>query len=76
MKDEKLQCDISREAAKRPALSSGEINKYKFFTRKEILSFNRNQMMDQATFTYSPLGKTLEKQPEALEKHGEKQIGA
>lgn len=76
MKDEKLQCDISREAAKRPALSSGQINKYKFFTRKEILSFNRNQMMDQATFTYSPLGKTLEKQPEALEKHGEKQIGA
>ena len=76
MKDEKLQYDISREAAKRPALSSGEINKYKFFTRKEILPFNRNQMMDQATFTYSPFGKTLEKQPEALEKHGEKQIGA
>ena len=73
MKDEKLQYDISREAS---ALSSSEINKYKFFTCKEILPFNRNQMMDQATFTYSPFGKTLEKQPEALEKHGEKQIEA
>ena len=76
MKDEKLQYDISREAAKQSALSSGGINKYKFFTRKEILPFNGNQMMDQATFTYSPFGKTLEKQPEALEKHGEKQIEA
>ena len=28
IKDEKLQCDINREAAKISALSSGEIHKY------------------------------------------------
>ena len=28
IRDEKLQCDINREAAKISALSSGKINKY------------------------------------------------
>ena len=32
IKDEKLQYDINREAAKISALSSGKFNKYKYLT--------------------------------------------
>ena len=38
--DEKLQYDISREAAKISALSSGKINKYEYLTGEDILPFN------------------------------------
>ena len=38
MRDEKLQYDINREAAKIPALSSGKIDKYEFLAGEEILS--------------------------------------
>ena len=38
MQDEKLRCDINREAAKISALSSGIIGKYEYFTGKEILA--------------------------------------
>ena len=30
IRDEKLQCDINRETAKRSALSSGKIDKYEY----------------------------------------------
>ena len=40
IRDEKLQCDINREAAK-SALSSKRIDKYEYFTGEEILSFNQ-----------------------------------
>ena len=36
-KDEKLQYDTNREAAKISALSSGKIDKYEYLTGKEIL---------------------------------------
>ena len=35
--DEKIQHDINREAAKTSALSSGNIDKYEYFTGEEIL---------------------------------------
>ena len=42
IKDEKLQSDIDREAAKISALSSGKIDKFEYLTGKEILpSFKR-----------------------------------
>ena len=37
IKDEKLQYDINREAAKISALSSGKIDKYEHLTGEEIL---------------------------------------
>ena len=37
IKDEKLQCDISKEAAKISALLSGKIDKYEYLTGEEIL---------------------------------------
>ena len=45
IKDEKLQYDINREAAKISALSSGKINKYEYFTDEEILPFHRKQII-------------------------------
>ena len=76
IKDEKLQYDINREAAKISALSSGKINKYEYLIDKEILPSNQQQIIEQAKFTYSPLGKAFEKQTKTIEDQGEKQINA
>ena len=76
IKDEKLQYDINREAAKISALSSGKIDKYEYLTGEEILPFNQQQIIEQAKFTYYPLGKAFEKQTKTIEDQGEKQIKA
>ena len=60
--DEKLQYDINREAVKISALSSGKINKYKYLTGEDILPSSNEQIIEQAKFTYSPLGKAFDKQ--------------
>ena len=62
IRDEKLQYDINREAAKISSLSSGKIHKYVYLTGEEILPSNQQQIIDQAKFTYSPLGKAFQKQ--------------
>ena len=76
IKDEKLQYDINREAAKISALSSGKLDKYEYLTGEEILSSNQQQIIQQAKFTYSPLGKAIEKQLKTIKGQGEKQIVA
>ena len=76
IRDEKLQYDINREAAKISALSSGKIDKYEYLTGEEILPSNQQQIIEQAKFTYSPLGKAFEKQIKTIEDQGEKQIKA
>ena len=76
IKDEKLQYDINREAAKISALSSGKIDRYEYLTGEEILPSNQQQIIEQAKCTYSPLGKTFEKQRKTTEDQGEKQIKA
>ena len=76
IKDVKLQYDINREAAKISALSSGKIDKYEFLTGEEILPSNQQQIIQQAKFNYSPLGKALEKQRKNIEDQGEKQVKA
>ena len=74
IKDEKLQYDIDREAAKTSALTSGKIHKYEYLTGEDILLSNQQQIIEQAKFTYSPLGKAFEKQIKTIEDHGKKQI--
>ena len=71
--DEKLQYDINREAAKISALSSGKIDKYEYLTGEEVLCSNQKQIIEQATFTYSPLGKVLEKQTRIIVEQGREQ---
>ena len=67
IRDEKLQYEINREAAKISALSSGKIRKYEYLTREDILPSNQQQIIEQARFTYSPLGNTFEKQIKTIE---------
>ena len=76
IKDEKLQYDINREAAKISALSSDKLDKYEYLTGEEILPSNQQQIIQQVKFTYSPLGKALEKQRKTIEDQGEKQVVA
>ena len=59
IRDEKLQYDINREAAKISSLSSGKIHKYEYLTGKDILPSSNQQIIEQAKLTYSPLGKLL-----------------
>ena len=65
IRDEKLQYDINREAAKISALSSGKIHKYEYLTGED-----QQQIIEQARFTYSPLGKAFEKQIKTIEGQG------
>ena len=67
IRDAKLQHNINREATKISALSSGKINKFEDLTGEEILSSNQKQIIEQAKFTYSPLGKAFEKQAKTIE---------
>ena len=74
--DEKIQFDINKEAAKISALSSGKIGKYEYLTGEDLLPSNQQQIIKQAKFTYSPLGKAFEKRTKTIEDQGEKQIVA
>ena len=76
IKDEKLQYDINREAAKISALSSGKLDKYEYLTGEEILPSNQQQIIQHVKFTYSPLGRALEKQRKTIEDQRKKQVVA
>ena len=76
IRDEKLQYDINREAAKISALSSVKIDKYEYLTGEEILSSNQQQIIEQAKFTYSPLGKVFQEQVKTIKEQGETQVKA
>ena len=76
IKDEKLQYDINTEAAKISALSSGKLDKYEYLAGEEILPSNQQQIIQQAKFNYSPLGKAIEKQIKTIQDQGEKQVVA
>ena len=65
IKNEKLRYDINRKAAKISALSSGKIDKYEYLTGEQIS--NQKQIIELGKCTYSPLGKTFEKQAKTIE---------
>ena len=74
IRDEKLQYDINREAAKMSALSTGKIDKYEYLTGEKILPSNQQQIIEQAKFIYSPLGKAFEKQTKTIEDQGKNRL--
>ena len=76
IRDKKLQYDINREAAKISALLSGKIDKYEFLTGEEILPFDQSRIIEQAKFTYSPLGKAFEEQTKTIEEQGKEKTDA
>ena len=72
IRDEKLQFDINRQAAKISASSSGKIDKYEYLTDEKILPSDQSRIIEQANFTYSHLGKSFEKQTKTNENTAEK----
>ena len=74
IRGEKLQYNINREAAKIWALSSGKIHKCECLTGEDILPSNQQQIIEQAKFTCSPLGKAFDKQIKIIEDQGKKQV--
>ena len=76
IRDKKLQYDINRKAAKISALSSSKIHQYEYLSGEYILPSNQQQIIEQAKFTYSPLGKAFEKQIKTIEDQGQKQVEA
>ena len=76
IRDEKLQYDIKKEAAKISVLPSGKIDKYEHLTGEEILPSNQQQIIEQTKFTCSPLGKAFEKQTKTIEDQGKKHVDA
>ena len=57
---EKLQYDINRETNKISALSAVTIDKYESYRWRRITSWSK-RVIEQTDFTYSSLGKPLEK---------------
>ena len=75
IRDEKLQYNINNKAAKISALSSGKIGQYEYFTGKEMLPSNQQQIIEHAKFTYS-LQRKKTKQIKTIEGQEERQIKA
>ena len=50
IRDEKLQYDINREAAKTSTLSSRKIDKYEFLTGEVILPRDQRKVIEKAKF--------------------------
>ena len=72
IRDEKLQYDINREAAKISALSSGKIGKYEYHTGEDILPSNEQQIIEQVKliiFLWEKLLKNKQKQSKIKEKN-------
>ena len=76
IRDEKLRCDINRESAEISAKSSCKFHKYEYLTDEDILPSNQQQIIEQAKFTYFPLGKAFEKQIKTIEDQSKKQVHA
>ena len=74
IRDEKLQYDINRKAAKISALSSGKIHKYEYLAGEDTIPSNQEQIIEQAKFTYSHSGKAFEKQIKTIEDQSQKQV--
>ena len=62
IRGEKLHYDITREAVKISAISSGKINKYEFLTCEEILQSDQSRIIERSNFTHSPFKRLLKKQ--------------
>ena len=76
IRNDKLQYDMDKEAAKISTLLSGKIDKYEYVTGEETLPSNQRQIIGQAKFAYSPLEKAFEKQTKTIKYQGEKQMKA
>ena len=68
IKSNQTQYDLDKEAVKIFALSSKELEKYKYLTSEDL--GHKSRVVEQAKFEYSPLGKVFNK---GLEKEDKKE---
>ena len=61
-----IRLGIKKTAIWYSAVSSNKIDKYKYLNGEEILSSNRQQIIEQAQFTYSPFEKLLKNKQKQL----------
>ena len=71
--NDKIRVDINpkryqQRSSKISTLSSGKIKKYWYLIGEEILPPDLSETIEQAKFTYFPLGKALEKQKRSRRK--------
>ena len=59
IKANQVQYDLDREAAKISALSSKELDKYKYLTCEDLA--HKPEVVEQAKLEYSPWGKVFNK---------------
>ena len=76
IKDWKLQYNINRKTANVSTLTSSKIDEYEYLTGEEILPSDQIGIIEQAKFTYSPLGKAFRKLIKTTEKLGKMQVEA
>ena len=76
IRDEKLQYDVNKEAAKISTSSPGKFQRYEYLTGEYILPSTQQQIIQQPKFMYSPLGKAFEKQTKTIEDQGKNQVDA
>ena len=74
IRDEKIQHNTNREAAKISAFSLGKTDIYEYPTGKEILPSNQNQVVEQTKNTDFCLRKAFEKQIKTIKDAAEKQL--
>ena len=68
--------ELTEKLEKYLALSSSKIDKHECLTVEAILPSNQSRIIEQGKFTYSPLGKDLEKQIKTIKDQGRKQVEA
>ena len=64
------------KAAEISAKLSGKFHKFEYPTGEDILPSDQEQIIQQARFNCSPLGKVFEKQTKTIEDQGQKQVDA
>ena len=74
IRDEKLQYDINREAAKISALSSGKIHKYEYLTGEEILPSNQQQIKNKLNLLIPLWEKLLKNKQKQLKIKGKNKL--
>ena len=72
IRDETLQYDVNRIAAKMSALSWEKIDKYEYITGEKTLAQDKRRAIEESKFTYSPLSKASVKEKKTIEDQGEK----
>ena len=60
----------NRDTAKILTLSSGKTDNYEYVKCREVLPSYQRRVIEQATFTYYPIGIAFEKQIETIEDQG------